>query len=77
MVGLLSAYAVRAAAGVAAIQRRVDRMSMSAPVTALTFLGIIITVLGLFVGGGGQLIALGLGALVVAGILQVAADRRR
>jgi len=51
-------------------------MQMSTPVAALTFLGIIITVLGLFVGGGVQLIGLGLAALVVAGILQVAGQRR-
>jgi hypothetical protein len=52
-------------------------MDLSMPVGALTVLGILITVLGLLVGGGIQLIAVGLLALVAAGILQVAGQRRR
>jgi hypothetical protein len=55
-------------------------MPASWPVAALTILGIILVFLGLLVGGfqlsGGQLIALGLGALVVAGYLEVARQRR-
>jgi hypothetical protein len=48
---------------------------MSAPIAALTILGIIIAVLGLFAGGI-QLILVGLGTLVIAGILQVVGQRR-
>ena len=49
-------------------------MPVSWPVAALTVLGILLVILGLLVGGfelnGGQLVALGLAALVVAGYLE-------
>jgi hypothetical protein len=51
-------------------------MSMSAPVAALTFLGFLIAVLGLFAGGSVELVLVGLAAIAVAGVLQVAAMRR-
>lgn len=51
-------------------------MGTSAPVAALTGLGILIAVLGLFVGGSVQLVIVGLLAIAVAGVLQVAATRR-
>lgn len=51
-------------------------MPASLPVTALTVLGILIVALGLFAAGSLEVTALGLGAIVVAGILQVAATRR-
>jgi hypothetical protein len=50
-------------------------MSTSAPVAALTVLGIIIAVLGLFAGGV-ELIVVGLVAIALAGVLQVAGSRR-
>jgi hypothetical protein len=56
-------------------------MPVSWPVAALTVLGILLVILGLLVGGfelnGGQLVALGLAALVVAGYLEVARQRRQ
>ena len=51
-------------------------MPTSFPVTALTVLGILIVVLGLFAAGSVELIVVGLGAIAVAGILQVAGMRR-
>jgi hypothetical protein len=51
-------------------------MSSSVPVMALTFLGIIIVVLGLFAAGSVELIIVGLAAVGLAGILQVAGTRR-
>jgi hypothetical protein len=51
-------------------------MESSIPVMALTFLGILIAVLALFAGGGIELILVGLGAIAVAGILQVLGSRR-
>jgi hypothetical protein len=56
-------------------------MPVSWPVAALTILGILLVILGLMVGGfqlsGAQLVGLGLGALVVAGYLEVARQRRQ
>jgi hypothetical protein len=49
---------------------------MSIPVLALTVLGILIAVLGLFVGGSVELVVVGLVAIGVAGVLQVATSRR-
>jgi hypothetical protein len=51
-------------------------MSGSAPVWALTFLGILIVLLGLFAAGNIWLIAAGLAAIAFAGVLQVAGSRK-
>jgi hypothetical protein len=51
-------------------------MSVSIPVAALTVLGVLIAVLGLFVGGSVELVVIGLIAIAVAGVLQVAGTRR-
>jgi hypothetical protein len=51
-------------------------MPMSAPVAALTVLGILITILGVFAGGSIQVAIVGLVAIAVAGMLQVAGSRR-
>jgi hypothetical protein len=47
-------------------------MSQSLASTALVTLGVVITVLGLFVGGGIQLIVVGLVAIVAGGVIEVA-----
>jgi hypothetical protein len=51
-------------------------MSVSIPVAALTVLGILLAVLGLFVGGSIELVVIGLIAITMAGVLQVAGSRR-
>jgi hypothetical protein len=51
-------------------------MPTSMPVAALTVLGILLAVLGLFVGGSVELVIIGLVAIAVAGVLQVAGARR-
>jgi hypothetical protein len=51
-------------------------MSMSVPVGALTFLGVLITVLGLLAAGSVPLVVVGLVAIAVAGVLQVMEGRR-
>ncbi len=51
-------------------------MSGSFPIWALTALGILIVVLGLFVGGSVELVVVGLAAIAVAGILEVLRARR-
>ena len=51
-------------------------MESSLPVMALTFLGILIVVLGLFAAGSMEVVVVGLGAIAVAGILQVLGSRR-
>ena len=51
-------------------------MSSNAPVMALTFLGILIVLLGLFAAGSVELIVVGLVAIGLAGVLQVAGSRR-
>jgi hypothetical protein len=51
-------------------------MFMSAPVAALTVLGVLIAVLGLFAGGAVELVIVGLVAIAVAGIIQIAGTRR-
>ena len=51
-------------------------VTMSAPVVALTFLGVLIALLGLFAAGSVPLMIVGLVAIGVAGVLQVAASRR-
>lgn len=49
---------------------------MSVPVASLTFLGILIAILGLFVAGEIALTLVGLGAIAVAGVLELAGRRR-
>ena len=51
-------------------------MSTSVPVAVLTGLGLIIAVLGLFVGGSIELVIIGLVAIAFAGVLQVLGARR-
>jgi hypothetical protein len=48
---------------------------MNASTTALIFVGLLLTVIGLFVAGSIPLIALGVGSLLGAGILQTVAAR--
>ena len=50
--------------------------SSSMPVLALSLLGIIIAVVGLFVAGNIQVTIIGLVALGFAGLLQVLSERR-
>lgn len=50
-------------------------METTAPVAALTIIGIILAVLGLFVAGNIVLIVVGLLAIFGAGLLQVAGRR--
>ncbi len=49
---------------------------MNASVTALVFVGLLLTVLGLLVASNRSIVALGIGALVVGGILEVIPARR-
>lgn len=51
-------------------------MPASYPVLALTFLGVLITVLGLFAAGDIQVTIVGLIAIGFAGVLQVLGTRR-
>ncbi len=51
-------------------------MKASFPVAALTILGILLAVLGLFVGGSVELVVIGLLAIGFAGILEVVGSRR-
>lgn len=48
---------------------------MSVPVVSLTVLGILVSVLGLFVAGNVGLLAIGLVAIVAAGLLEVIGGR--
>ena len=50
-------------------------MPTTAPVAALTFLGVLLVVLGLFTGGSVGLVVVGLVAIFGAGLLQVAGGR--
>ena len=50
-------------------------MSMSVPVAALTFLGVLIAILGLLAAGSVELVVVGLVAIAVAGVLQVLEGR--
>ena len=50
-------------------------MNTTAPVAALTILGILLAVLGLFVAGNMQIVVVGLIAIFAAGLLQVAGRR--
>ncbi|HEX7950756.1 MAG TPA: hypothetical protein VF494_10440 [Candidatus Limnocylindrales bacterium] len=52
-------------------------MNGGLPVYALTFLGILITLLGLFAAGDIIIVLVGLGAIALAGVLSVAAGRRK
>ena len=52
-------------------------METPAPVAALTILGNLLAVLGLFVAGNIQLVIVGLVAIFAAGLLQVLGARRR
>lgn len=52
-------------------------MSSSFPVLALTFLGIIIAVLGLFAAGDIRIVIVGLVAIGFAGVLQAMGSRRQ
>jgi hypothetical protein len=47
------------------------------PVYALTFLGILIALLGLFAAGNIIIVLVGLGSIAVAGVLSVAGGRRQ
>ncbi|HSO29680.1 MAG TPA: hypothetical protein VLS28_07235 [Candidatus Sulfomarinibacteraceae bacterium] len=51
-------------------------MSTNLPVTVLTGLGTVITVLGLFAAGDIRIVIVGLVAIAFAGVLQVAGSRR-
>jgi hypothetical protein len=51
-------------------------VSISAPVAALTFLGVLIVVLGLFAAGNMTVVVVGLVAIAFAGVLQVLDQRR-
>ena len=51
-------------------------VSASLPVLALSVLGILIAILGLFAAGDVRLVIVGLVALAVAGFLQVLGQRR-
>ena len=51
-------------------------MSVSIPVAALTFLGVLITLLGLFAAGNIWLIVAGLASIGFAGLLQVLGQRK-
>ena len=50
--------------------------SVSLPVAALVVIGIVLAVLGLLVGGGINLVIIGLIAIAVGGVLQVMGSRR-
>ncbi len=48
---------------------------MSVPIASLTMLGILVSVLGLFVAGNVALLGIGLAAIGVAGVLEVIGGR--
>jgi hypothetical protein len=50
-------------------------MNTTVPVAALTILGIMLAVLGLFVAGNMEIVVIGLVAIFGAGLLQVAGRR--
>ena len=52
-------------------------MTSNLPVLALTFLGILIALLGLFAAGNILVVVIGLASIAVAGILQVLGSRRQ
>ncbi|HEX5147509.1 MAG TPA: hypothetical protein VFW02_00420 [Candidatus Limnocylindrales bacterium] len=51
-------------------------MQTTPPVAALTVIGILLAVLGLFVAGNIEIVAIGLLSIFGAGLLQVAGQRR-
>lgn len=51
-------------------------MSANAPVAALTIIGILVAVLGLFVAGDVRLLLVGIGTLVAAALIGAFATRR-
>ena len=51
-------------------------MTSSLPVYALTFLGIVIALLGLFAAGNILVVVVGLASIAAAGVLQVMGGRR-
>ena len=51
-------------------------MQMTVPVLLLTFLGVLLAALGLFVAGNVVLVVIGLVAVFAAGLLQVLGSRR-
>lgn len=51
-------------------------MDTSLPAAALTLLGILIALLGLFAAGELVVVVVGLGAILAAGLLQLAGSRR-
>lgn len=48
---------------------------MTAPISALVFVGLLLAVVGLFVAGNLELVALGVASLFGAGLLQALATR--
>jgi hypothetical protein len=50
--------------------------SVQLPVVALTVLGILLVLLGLFAAGSLELMVLGMGGIAVAGLLALAGSRR-
>ena len=52
-------------------------MTSNLPVYALTFLGILIALLGLFAAGNVLVVVVGLVSIAAAGILQVMSSRRQ
>ena len=55
--------------------RRRTEMPTTAPVAALTFLGVLLAVIGLFVAGNIVIVVIGLLAIFGAGLLQVLGSR--
>jgi hypothetical protein len=51
-------------------------MSTTAPVAALTVLGILLVILGLFAAGNMTIVVVGLVSIFGAGLLQIAGSRR-
>jgi hypothetical protein len=60
----------------AALARSEGSMGTSLPVVALTLLGILVAVLGLFAAGNIAVVVVGLAAIGVAGVLEVLGRRR-
>jgi hypothetical protein len=65
-------------AGPGSIEVNVNSTSIAfVPIVFLTIIGVLLVVLGLFVGGEIELVIVGLVPLAIAGVLGVIADRRR
>ena len=54
-----------------------DPTTVNASVFALIFVGLLLTVLGLFAAGNLAVVGLGLAALIAAGVLEAVPARRR